>query len=140
MTGSLRLGHITLNPAAFSQKNLFYATHNGGHELEYFKVTESFNHGDAVSFLVSAKHLVGCTGSVIKLGDHRHYLRVIVDKSATALPGMIQYQKVGNSYICRLIWSVREMDDTSRASIETAAPLRCTLRISGVQVDGVEAL
>jgi hypothetical protein len=83
--------------------------------------------------------VLGCTGAVIKLGDHRHYLRVIVDKSASALPGMIQYQKVGNSYICRLIWSAREMDDTSRASGETAAPLRCSLRISAAQAEGVEA-
>ena len=27
----------------------------------------------------------------------------------------IQYQKVGNSFICRLIWSAREMDETVRA-------------------------
>ena len=60
MAGSLRLGYITINPEAFSQPDLFYATHNGGHGLEYFKMTEPVNHGDAVSFLVSAKQVLGC--------------------------------------------------------------------------------
>ena len=139
MAGSLRLGYITLNPEAFSQPNLFYATHNGGHELEYFKMTEPINHGDAVSFLVSAKHVLGCTGGVIKLGDHRHHISVIIDKSASAIAGMIYYQKVGNSYICRLIWSAQEMDDTSRTSGETAQPLRCSLHVYAAEADTVTA-
>ena len=76
MAGSLRLGYITINPEAFFQPNLFYATQNGGNDLEYFKMTEPINHGDAVSFLVSAKQALGCTGSVVKLGDHRHRARL----------------------------------------------------------------
>jgi hypothetical protein len=137
MAGFLRFGYITINPEAFSQPNLFYATHNGGHDFEYFKMTEPVNHGDAVSFLVSAKQVIGCTGSVIKLGDHRHHINVTVDKSASNLAGMIHYQKVGNSYICRLIWSAQEMDDTSRTSGEAVGVLRCSLRICGVLADTV---
>ncbi len=129
MAGSLRLGYITLNPEAFFQPNLFYATHNGGHDLEYFKMTEPINHGDAVSFLVSAKQALGCTDSIIKMGDHKHHISVIVDKSASALPGMITCQKVGSSYIYRLIWSVQEMDDTSRILDETVEPLCCSLQV-----------
>jgi hypothetical protein len=135
MAGSLRLGYITINPEAFSQLNLFYATHNGGHDLEYFKMTAPVNHGEAVSFLVSAKDVLGCTGSIIKLGDHKHHIAVIVDKSASALVGMINYQKIKSSYICRLIWSAQEMDDTSRASGETVEPLRCSFRICCVLAD-----
>jgi len=129
MVGSLRLGYITINPEAFSQQNLFYATHNGGHELEYFKITEPINHGEAVSFLISAKHVLGCTSSIIKLGDHRHHINVIVDKSASNQAGMIHYQKIGDSYICRLIWSAREMDDTSRTTDKAVDPLRCSVRV-----------
>ena len=135
MAGSLRLGYITINPEAFSQSKLSYATHNGGHDLEYFKMTEPINHEDAVSFLISAKQALGCTGSIIKLGDHNHHIAVIVDKSAGALVGMIHYQKIGNSYICRLIWSAQEMDDTSRMTGETAELLRCSLRVSAVRTD-----
>jgi hypothetical protein len=137
MAGSLRLGYITINPEAFSQSNLFYASHNGGHEIEHFKMTEPINHGEAVSFLISAKHVLGCTGSVIKLGDHRHHISVIIDKSASALAEMINYQKVGNSYICRLTWSAQEMDDTSKASSETAEPLQCSLRVYAALADTV---
>jgi hypothetical protein len=124
--------YITLNPEAFSQPNLFYATHNGGRDLECFKMTEQVNHGDAVSFLVSAKQVLGCTGSLIKLGEHRHHINITVDKSVSALSGMINYQKVGNSYICRLIWSAKEMDDISRTSGETVEPLRCSLQVYAV--------
>jgi len=133
MAGSLRLGYITINPEAFSQSKLSYATHNGGNDLECFKMTKPINHGDAVSFLVSAKQVIGCTGSIIKLGDHKHHISVIVDKSASTLAGMIHYQKIGNSYICRLIWSAREMDDTSRTSGKAVEPLRCSLRVSASQ-------
>ncbi len=139
LPGSLRLGYITLNPEAFTPKDLFYAVHNGGSDLEYFKMTEPVNHGNAVSFLVSANHLLGCTGSVVKLGDHKHHIHVTVDKSASSLAGMIHYQKVGNSYICRLIWSAREMDDTSRTSDESAEPLRCSLRVHASQADTATA-
>jgi len=132
MAGSLRLGYITINPEVFSQQDLFYATHNGGHDLESFKMTEPINHGDAVSFLVSAKQVLGCTGSVINTGDHQHHISVTVDKSASALAGMIHYQKIGDSYIYRLIWSAREMDDTSRTSDKTSKPLRCSLRLKAV--------
>jgi len=135
MAGSLRLGYITINPEAFSQPNLFYATHNGGRELEYFKMTEPVNHGKSVSFLVSAKQVIGCTGSIIKLGDHRHHINVTVDKSASALAGMLNYQKVGNSYICRLIWSAMEMDDTSMTSGKDVEPLCCSLRVSGEKLN-----
>ena len=136
MAGSLRLGYITINPEAFSQENLFYATHNGGHDLEYFKMTEPINHGDGVSFWVSAKQVLGCSGSVIELGDHRHHIAVIVNKSVSALAAMIHYHKVGNSYICRLIWSASEMDDTARISEGGAdEPLRCSFRICCVPTD-----
>ena len=104
---------------------------NGGYDLESFKMTEPVNHGEAVSFLVSAKHVLGCTGSFFKLGDYKHYINVTVDKSASNVAGMIHYQKVGKSYICRLIWSAQEMDDTSRTSAEASEPLRCSLRICG---------
>ena len=137
MAGSLRLGYITINPEAFSQPNLFYATHNGGHEIEHFKITEPVNHGNAVSFLVSAKQVLGCTGGVIKLGDHTHQINITVDKSASTLAGMIHYQKVGNSYICRLIWSAQEMDDTSRGACKSVEPLLGSLRICGAQADTV---
>ena len=123
---------IIINPKTFSQPNLFYTTHNGGHDLECFKMAEPVNHGDALSFLVSAKHVLGCTGSIIKLGNHKHHIAVIVDKSASTLPGMITYQKVGNSYICRLIWSAMEMADTSMTSGKDVEPLRYSLRISAV--------
>lgn len=82
LVGSLRLGHTTINPEALSQKDLFYSVHNTGNDPEYFKMIESVSYGDAVSFLIPAKHVLGCTDAIIKLGDHRHHISVIV----TSLP------------------------------------------------------
>lgn len=135
MPGSLRLGYITLNPEVFSQPDLFFETHNGGYHPERFEMAKPITHGEAVSFLVSARQVIGCTGSIIRLGDHKHHLDVIVDKTASALAGMVTYQKVGGSYIYRLAWSAQEMDDTSRTPTEGAEPTFCSVRIQGEKAD-----
>ncbi|MEX0297557.1 MAG: glycoside hydrolase family 57, partial [Kordiimonas sp.] len=56
--GSFRVGHVTLNPRAFDQKSLYYASHNGGDFLEKHNLYDDglveFDHGASVSRLVSA--------------------------------------------------------------------------------------
>ena len=55
--GALRLGHVTLLPAAFDEATLHYATCNGGRDTERFPLAgRTVDHGAAVSFLVSASH------------------------------------------------------------------------------------
>lgn len=138
LLGSLRLGHVTINPDAFSGDHLFYATHNGGYALDSFQICESISdsidHGDAISFLVSAKQALGCTGGFFMLGDQKHYLKVSIDKTASALVGMVQFHRVGQSYICRLTWSAREMDDTSKMSDKMAASMKCRFRICAAPI------
>ena len=111
--GPLRVGHITLNPAAFERSTLFYRTHNGGCEEEMYPLAGTqVDHGNAVSFLVSARHGVGLSESVVELGDATHCLRIEIDKSLSALIGLMTYQEVGNTYFCRLAPSAGEMDET----------------------------
>ncbi len=166
MLGSLRLGHVTINPDAFTRDQPFYATHNGGYALENFRMSEAsgskgeresgeacertgaresaweinngetIDHSDAISFLVSAKQALGCTGGLILLGDERNCLHISIDKTVNSLVPMVQFHRVGPSYICRLIWSAREMDDTSKASEGLAVPLRCRFRISAAGCAG----
>jgi len=138
MLGSLRLGYITLNPSAFSQTSLFYETHNGGHDIEHFPIEGSIYHGDAVSFLISARHALGCTGGMVKLGDDKTQIHVSIDKTVAALVGMIQYQEPGNSYFLRFCWSARELDETARTGGTAAGPWRCSMSVSASQPEYID--
>ena len=70
--GSLRLGHVTVHPEAFDPASLFYATHNGGDAIERHTLRgASFDHGAAVSALVSARGGLGATEGLIVLGAHK---------------------------------------------------------------------
>jgi Glycosyl hydrolase family 57 len=113
--GSLRLGHVTLDPRSFDAATLGYATHNGGETLERFRLDgRPAEHGAAATFLVSASHALGITGGVVELGDAERRLRVEVDKATAALVGLVTYQPVADSWFCRLALSARESDETSR--------------------------
>jgi len=113
--GSLRVGNVTLNPEAFDRSSLFYRVHNGGWKAETFLLANrKVDHGDAVSFLVSAKAGIGITNGIIELGDASHRLCVEVDKAKAALIGLITYREIANSYFCRLALSATEVDETRR--------------------------
>jgi hypothetical protein len=136
--GSLRLGHVTLNPAAFPREELFFVTHNGGWHEEIFPLNGSeFDHGAAVSSLVSARGGVGMTGGWLELGGAHHALHVDLDQTAAAPLGMMQYKRVGAGYFCRLSFSVQEMDETRKlAGGEGPADIQAMrIRISAIKGD-----
>lgn len=111
---SFRLGAITLLPEAFDELSLFYRTNDGGFDAEEFGLaTHSVNQGDAESFLVSSQQGFGLTGGFVEIGDARRVLRVEVDRSVSALLGMLTYRKVKDRFFGRLVFSAREMDETS---------------------------
>lgn len=112
--GTLRLGHITLNPELFARGSLFFSTHNGGDATETFFINDKpINHLAPVSALVSASHGFGVTAGVVMLGDAAHRIIVEVDKTESAATGHILYSPVDDHYLYRLIFSAMEMDDTS---------------------------
>lgn len=119
--GSVRLGHVTLNPGTFDDRLLIYRAHNGGRELETFPIRRevAFDHGRAVSFLVSANQCVGVTQGVAEIGDRHQCVRVEFDKSQTALVGLVNHQVAAPAHFTRLCFSAREVDDTAKP-----APLR----------------
>lgn len=112
--GSLRLGAITLNPEAFDPETLFYATHNGGKELEKFPFAGTpVNHGNPASFLVSANAALGVSEGLVILGDQYRQINIKIDKQKCAALGMISFRKVSPNYFCRHVFSILEMDETS---------------------------
>ena len=128
--GSLRLGHVTLLPAAFEPTSLLYRTCNGGSDAEAFPLRgRVVDHGAAVSFLVSASHAIGMTSGWAELGDRRRVLRVEVDREVAALVGMVAYRAVRPSFFCRLALSAGELDET-RGEAPRPGPLACALAIT----------
>lgn len=128
--GSLRLGFVTLHPEAFDKDSLEYRTHNGGYEGEsFFLEGHRVNHGEAVSFLVSASQAVGLTEGWIEIGDSRRHLRIEVDQTLSALVGLVTYRECTGGYFCRLAFSARELDDTTVLEAFSPLRLRCRIRI-----------
>lgn len=54
------------------------------------------------------------TNGVVEVGDAERCLRVEVDKTTSALIGLLTYREIGDSYFCRLALSAGEADETSR--------------------------
>jgi len=114
-TGSLRLGHITLIPEAFDERSLYYGTHNGGWTAERFPLDDmTVDHGKPVSLFLSASRAIGITEGAVQIGDAHRSLHVHIDKTQSALIGLVTKRRVGNQCFCRLSLSAREVDDTSR--------------------------
>ena len=133
--GSLRLGHVTLNPEAFDLSSLYFRTHNGGCKSETFAATQkAVSHGEATSFLVSAKQGLGMTGGVVEIGDARKSLLLRVDRSLSCLLGLVTSRPVGSSHFFRMSFSASEMDETSRPK-RRAQPLRVRITISAASVE-----
>lgn len=124
--GSLRLGHITLVPESFDRETLFYATHDGGREMERFPLAgHTVDHGSPVSLMVTAATCVGMTEGVFEFGDARRTVRVEIDRSSAAVVGMVTYREVGDSFFCRLSLSALENDETRRPSPDLRLPRVC---------------
>jgi len=135
--GSLRLGFVTLIPEAFDKDSLHYSTHNGGRSLERFDLKGSeVEHGKPVSFLVSASNGMGITGDNIIIGDDKSEIEITVDRSISSPLAMVAYQEIDNSYFCRVCFSLREMDDTTRpiTDVDQLAVYALRLKIRPYQI------
>lgn len=111
--GSLRLGVLTLNPDHFDPKSLFYRTHNGGFQAETFSLDAPVNHAAPVSSLVSSSQGVGMTSGVIEVGDQQHTVLVSLENNHPGVIGQVYFQPVNDSYLCRILFSAMEVDDTA---------------------------
>ena len=131
--GSLRIGHVMLNPRAFDRNSLFFASHNGGDDLEYHTLVEnnelvSIDHGRPVNKLVSASTALGMTGGQLVIGDKSKKVVLSMARTDAAGLGMIACQQVKESFFVRALISVRETDETARKEPDLLAPAIRTVR------------
>ena len=123
--GSLRLGHVTLLPAAFDWESLVLTTHNGGHQPETFRLHDAtVEHGAPVSFLVSSSYGFGLTEGWAEIGDDRTRIRVEVDRGEAPLLGLLTHRRIGGSLFCQLMLSALELDETRKPSPYLGGPRR----------------
>jgi len=131
--GSLRLGHVTLLPEAFAAQTLWYATHNGGAELETHRIGgPGFDHGAAVSALVSCRQGLGVTEGVVLLGDAERTIHVEVDHTFALPLGLVTWRPGVERWFLRLCFALTESDETRRGGIprDPGDPQRMRLRIA----------
>jgi hypothetical protein len=115
--GSLRLGHVTLFPERFDAANLVFKTHNGGRHLESFELGNmNIDHGEAVSFLISGKQAFGMTEGYAEISDQNTGLGIQINSGKAAPVCLITNKSVDDKYFSRITLSIKEIDDTSRAS------------------------
>ncbi|MDJ1183015.1 hypothetical protein [Roseofilum casamattae] len=118
LVGYLRLGYVMVNPEAFEAESLYFATHNGGEQLEHFSLeSKAFDHHSPVSSTVSSRCGLGMTEGIVILGDRHQQLQISIDKSQCALLGMVTCQPVASSYFLRLAFSARELDETAKPNL-----------------------
>jgi hypothetical protein len=121
--GSLRLGHITLNPEAFDAQSLFFETHNGGFAAERFILNgKTIEHGRSVSFLVSASSALGMTWGELCLGDSQHAVTIRTRLNQACVVAQIGYVPVAGSFFYRASFSASELDETCREGARSSFP------------------
>ncbi|MBF0482361.1 MAG: hypothetical protein HQK82_11930, partial [Desulfovibrionaceae bacterium] len=70
------------------------------------------DHGNPVSFLVSARDCLGMTGGWVDVGDDALRLRIAVPKSQAASVGLVSYRTFGDLFFFRLELTAGEVDET----------------------------
>jgi hypothetical protein len=131
--GSLRLGHITLNPEAFDSAKLFFETHNGGFAAERFAVGQKgIEHGRSVSFLVSSSSALGLTNGELRIGDEKRSVVVRTSLAQACVVAQITYKPLPGTFFYRASFSAAELDETCREGSRTDFPRTFEFDISTI--------
>lgn len=115
---TIHIGHITFMPASFDKKTLFFATHNGGCEMDNFKIeNKAIYHTQGLSALISAKHGLGATDGVVTVGDSKKKINIYHDQTISALIPSVHHHPMRNGlFYLRLLYSAQEIDETFKKS------------------------
>jgi hypothetical protein len=111
--GSVRLGVITLLNQ-FSHNNTKILCSNGGENNESFDFSGEFNHMRPASTLVSSSRGLGATTGKIKIINNGKSMNLQWDPSECAVMPMLHNESFNNKTLSRVIFSIKEADDTSK--------------------------
>jgi hypothetical protein len=116
-SGILRVGNFLFSSKGIHSK-LKIRSKIGGKEFETFKMGEdSFDHAAAVSQFVSSDRGIPATSGVIEISDFKDEgIKFSMKHENSFSMPMLKYQKIQPKPFLRLIFSLREIDDTSKPS------------------------
>jgi hypothetical protein len=113
--GIVRVGFITLLPEWYTS-SININCNNGGKNSEIFQLDNITNHGRAASTLVSSTAAFGATDGVITIKNSSgNGVSLDWNPADCAAMPMLQHQLSQEHYLTRLLFSLCELDDTSRA-------------------------
>jgi hypothetical protein len=87
---------------------------NGGRHAERFVLDRACDHSAASSSLVSSTTGFGATTGEIVIGDGQRAIAITWDPSQCAVLPMLVHKQAGPQALTRLVFSICELDDTSR--------------------------
>ena len=111
--GIVRVGTVTLLPEAFGP-SLSLECANGGNSLERFELDRECDHTRPSSSLVSSTTGLGATTGVLTIGDESTRLEIKWDPARCAAFPMMIHRDTKPRSLTRLMFSLAELDDTSR--------------------------
>jgi len=112
--GTIRVGTITLIPAAFAGP-LGFECANGGVQREEFVIDGPVDHAKATSSLISSTAGLGATDGSIVIGDGRRGIDASWNPVDGAVLPMLSHHSSHPGALTRLFFSLQELDDTTRA-------------------------
>ena len=109
-----RVGNFTVNPEAFFKDSLYYATVNGGREVESFRLAgKEVIQDKPIDLSVSTHHCLGATEGWITIGDADKALSIISNKAELYSVPLVRYEEFDDSFFLRVSHSIGETDETS---------------------------
>lgn len=112
-----RLGQMLLNAASFDRSTLYYATTNGGEDVERFLLANQYvRHSAPLHQEVTARGCLGATEGWVVLGDSNRGLGFITQPGALYSSPMVHYEEAPSEpggFRLSLVYSLGERDETS---------------------------
>lgn len=114
---SFRLGTMPLNPGAWDKASLYYATTNGGEEVERFPLAgRCVGHGTPLPGDVTSRGCLGATEAWTVLGDAEKGIGFVTRPGELYSVPMVHYEETPDepdSFLLSLTHSLGEWDETS---------------------------
>ena len=113
--GTMRYGFLSLFQAQNQKEELKLNVHNGGDELESFRLTQnSFDHGAPVPYKTTCLSGLGVTEGYMEIVQNQTRIRHGHDPMSAASIGMASCHSGPEGQIYRTWYSAREVDETAK--------------------------
>ena len=114
---SFRVGRMVLNPNGFDHDTLYYATTNGGDEVERFHLKrQQVLHDGPLGAGVTARGCLGATEGWVVIGDAHKGVGFITRPAQLYSVPILHYEELdgeANAFLLTLAHSLGELDETS---------------------------